>query len=309
LFQEVARFAYKAAIIATMDNYDLIVCHDWMTVEAALNAKHVLHKPICLHIHATEHDRTGGHPNQFIYDLEKTGMEKADMIIANSFVTKDNCVKDYGINPDKIVPIHLAIENCQFVPKLEILPEQKKEKYVLFIARLTMQKGPEYFLQAAKLAAEFDPALRFIMAGGGDSFERMIHLAADMGLADKVFFTGFLDEQKARDAFNMADLFVMTSIAEPFGLTVLEAIRSGIPCIIPKNSGIAEILTHVIKVDFWDVREFANNIVAVLRHPVLHHELKLNSFRESENITWEKTAKKTYEVYRSLVKEREKVCA
>lgn len=303
LFQEVARFAYRAGVLAAMDNYDLIVCHDWMTVDAALVAQRRINKPICLHMHATEFDRTGGNPNQLIYDIERKGMWAADLIIANSNITKENCSRFYDIDPNKIIPIHLAIENEEY--NLQDKSDFKKGKTVLFIARLTIQKGPEYFIKAAKIASDFDPELRFIMAGDGDCFTRMMHLAADLGIADKIFFTGFLNEAQAREVFKMADLFVMTSIAEPFGLTVLEAIRSGVPCVIPNNSGIAEILSHVIKIDFWDVNELANSIVSILKYPVLHQELRDNSYRETEHITWEKTAQRTIDVYRRLVREKE----
>jgi glycosyltransferase involved in cell wall biosynthesis len=299
LFEEVARFAFRAGLIATLDNYDLIVCHDWMTVDAALHAQAMIHKPICLHMHATEFDRTGGHPNQLIYDIELRGMQRANLIIANSNFTKQNCVNHFGIDPQKIIPVHLAVEQEDY--KMDESRFQRRTKNVLFIARLTVQKGPEYFVRAAKIAADFDPELRFIMAGDGDSFGRMMHLAADLGIADKIFFTGFLNEKQAQEIFRMADLFVMTSVAEPFGLTVLEAIRSGVPCIIPNNCGTAEILNHVIKIDFWDVNELANNIVSVMRYPVLHQELRDNSYRESENITWENTARRTMEVYNRLV--------
>lgn len=307
LFEEVARFAFRAGLIATLDNYDLIVCHDWMTVDAALHAQAIIHKPVCLHMHATEFDRTGGHPNQFIYDIELRGMRRADLIVANSNFTKDNCVNHFGIDPNKIIPVHLAVEHEDY--KMDESRFQRRTKNVLFIARLTVQKGPEYFVRAAKLALEFDPDLRFIMAGDGDSFTRMIHMAADLGISDKIFFTGFLNEKQAQEVFRIADLFVMTSVAEPFGLTVLEAIRSGVPCIVPKTCGTAEILSHVIKIDFWDVNELANNIVSIMKYPVLHQELRDNSYRESASITWENTAQRTLEVYNRLVPKGELVYA
>jgi len=234
-------------------------------------------------------------------------MQRANYIVANSNITKENCVKYFGIDPNKITAVHLAVEHSDF----QLTEQQfvRRGKNVLFIARLTIQKGPEYFIRAAKIAADFDPELRFIIAGNGDSFTKMMHYAADLGIADKVFFTGFLNEDEAREVFRMADLFVMTSVAEPFGLTVLEAIRSGVPCIIPKNAGIAEILSHVIKIDFWDVDELANSIVSVMKYPVLHQELRDNSYRETADITWERTAQRTLDVYNMLVPKGELVHA
>ncbi|MBU0581206.1 MAG: glycosyltransferase family 4 protein [Candidatus Margulisbacteria bacterium] len=307
LFHEVARFAARAAIVAQSDNFDLIVCHDWMTIDAALNAQRILHKPIALHIHATEFDRTGGHPHQLIYDIEKKGMYLADIIIANSIITKRNCVMHYGVPDEKVIPIHLGINKEDYKRKEPEWPNQSK--VVLFLARMTLQKGPEYFLHAAKLALQFDPEIKFIMAGEGDFLTKMLHLAADLGIANKVFFTGHLNEKEAKEVYQMTDLFVMTSIAEPFGLTPLEAVRSGVPCIVPRTAGVSEIMSHVIKVDFWDVNELANSIVAVLKHPHLHQELINNSYQESEFFTWENTAKNTMEIYAQVLRNKEKVYA
>lgn len=299
LFQEVARFARRAAAVAMQEDFDLIVCHDWMTVDAGLLAKSISGKPLSMHIHATEFDRTGGNPNQRIYDIEKRGLEQADQIIANSFITRENCINHFNISPEKIVPVHLAIDQENYDKKNQPL---QREKYVLFLARMTIQKGPEYFLKAAQLALKFDPNIRFIMAGSGHDLPRMIHLAADLGISHKVAFTGALNSKKAREAYRIADLFVMTSVAEPFGLTILEAVRSGIPCIAPKTAGISEIMTHIIKVDFWDIYDLANNIVSVLKYPVLHEELKNNSYQESNSITWKKTAQKTMDAYKKIAR-------
>ena len=303
LFQEVHDYALKAEHIAKKYDFDLIVAHDWMTFEAAVRIKKLTGKPYCAHIHATEFDRTGGNCNQLIYGLEYQGMHAADMIVANSHITKENCIKHFGIPAHKIVPVHLAIDKDEVSSAKESLPLNKKpgEKIVLFLGRLTMQKGPEYFLQAAAKAAKFYPQVRFIMAGNGEKMNDLIELASKLKISDKVFFTGFLQGEDIRKVLKMADLFILSSVAEPFGLVVLEAIKADVPCIISKTAGVAEILHHVLKVDYWDTLEMTNQMVNILKHNSLATELQANASLEAEEYTWDWTARRTLQVYDQLV--------
>lgn len=303
LFQEVNDYALKAEYIARRHTFDLIVAHDWMTFEAAVRIKKLTGKPYCAHIHATEFDRTGGNCNQLIYDLEYRGMHQADMIIANSHITKENCIRHFGIPSHKIVPVHLAIDKDEVSSDNIPLTINKKpgEKIVLFLGRLTMQKGPEYFLQAAAKTAKFYPQVRFIMAGNGEKMNSLIELAAHLHISDKVFFTGFLQGEDIRRVLKMSDLFVLSSVAEPFGLVVLEAIKANVPCIVSKTAGVAEILHHVFKVDHWDTMEMANQIVNILKYDSLAQEMEKNASTEAETYTWDWTARRTLQVYEQLV--------
>lgn len=303
LFQEVNDYAFKAEYIAKRHDFDLIVAHDWMTFEAAVRIKKQTGKPYCAHIHATEFDRTGGNINQLIYDLERRGMHEADMVIANSHITKENCIKYYDVPASKIVPVHLAIDKEEVASETVSLPLNKKpgEKVVLFLGRLTMQKGPEYFLQAAAKAAKFYPQVKFIMAGNGEKMNALIEMASHLHISDKVFFTGFLQGEDIRRVLKMADLFILSSVAEPFGLVVLEAIKADVPCIVSKTAGVAEILHHVFKVDHWDTMEMANQMVNIFKYNSLAKEMATNASTEAEVYTWDWTARRTLQVYEQLV--------
>jgi glycosyltransferase involved in cell wall biosynthesis len=303
LLQEVYEYAIKAERIALQYDFDLIVAHDWMTFEAAVRIKHLTGRPFCAHIHATEFDRTGGNVNQLIYELEKLGLAEAEMIIANSHFTKDECIRYFNIDPRKIAPIHLAIDKDEVAGEHSDFDVAKSgnEKFVLFLGRLTMQKGPEYFLRSAAKAVKFYPDLRFIVAGHGEKFSALVELASALKIADKVFFTGFLQGEDIRRVLQKADLFVMSSVTEPFGLVTLEAIKANVPCIVSKTSGVSEILNHVFKVDFWDTSEIANQMVAIMRYPSLAQTMRENAAREAEAYTWSWTAKRTAQVYERLL--------
>ena len=303
LLQEVYEYAVKAEKIAISYDFDLIVAHDWMTFEAAVRIKRLTGKPFCAHIHATEFDRTGGSVNQLIYDLEKLGLDEADMVVANSHFTKDGCIKYFQTNPRKIIPIHLAMDKDEVSSEYSDfdVPKSGNEKFVLFLGRLTMQKGPEYFLRAAAKAAKFCPDLRFIVAGSGEKFSALVELASHLKISAKVFFTGFLQGDDICRVLGKADLFVMSSVTEPFGLVALEAIKANVPCIVSKTSGVSEILSHVLKTDFWDTQEMANQIVNVMRYPSLSQTMRENAMREAEAYTWSWTAKRTAQVYAQML--------
>jgi glycosyltransferase involved in cell wall biosynthesis len=303
LFQEVHDYSIKAEYVASQYDFDLIVAHDWMTFEAAVRIKKKTGKPLCVHIHATEIDRTGANVNQLIYDLERLGLHEADVVIANSRLTKQNCVMHFGVDPQRIIPIHLAIDNDEVNhDHLDGLMEKKPgEKFVLFLGRITMQKGPEYFLRAAAKALKVFPNIKFIMAGSGEKLDAMKMLVQQLKIEDNVLFPGFLQGDEIRQLLKVSDLFVLSSVSEPFGLVVLEAIKAGLPCIISKTTGVSEILDHVLKVDFWDTREMANKIVACLKYETLATVLRDYATKEADKYNWNWTAKRTLAVYEALL--------
>ena len=290
------RYAKLARQIGLEEDFDIIHAHDWMTYPAGIAVAEATGKPLVVHIHSTEFDRSGKHVNQMNYDIERQGFVYADNVIAVSCLTRDILINRYEISEDKISVVYNAIEHDGgFV---HIPPVSKKlEKTVLFLGRITMQKGPEYFLTAAKKVLEVMDNVKFIMAGSGNLFRHTIELAARMGIGHKVFFTGFLRGENVNMAFRQADLFVMPSVSEPFGLVPLEALRNNVPVIISKQSGVAEVLTHALKVDFWDVDEIANKIIAVLKYPPLNMTLRNYSNYEVRKLRWEDAAAKCAAIY------------
>ncbi len=295
LFQEVERYALQAASIAKNEDFDIIHCHDWMTYKAGINAKKISGKKLIAHIHATEFDRSGGNPNPHVYQIEKAGFEAADKIIAVSRYTKSIVMRNYGIHSGKIEVVHNAVDHKTY--NQGSFNIRKIDKLVLFLGRVTLQKGPDYFIQAARKVSEKIPNTKFVMAGDGDMLPRMIDFAAHLGIADKILFTGMIKHEDADKLYKMADLYIMPSVSEPFGITTLEAIKNGTPVIISKQSGVSEVITHALKVDFWDINEMANKIIAALTYSPLHETLKENSSMEVHQISWENSAKKILEVY------------
>jgi glycogen(starch) synthase len=302
LFQEVYRYSEKAKHIAADEKFDIIHCHDWMTYPAGMKAKELTKKPLVLHIHATEFDRTGGNVNQIVYEIEREGFNAADKILAVSNFTKEKVVNNYGIDPAKVEVVHNAVEFSEPIQD-EDFGIKRHDRIVLFLGRITLQKGPEYFLYAAKKALEVEKNLKFVVVGTGDMEAFMIDKAVELGIADKVLFAGFLRGKDIDRAYKMADLYVMPSVSEPFGLTPLESMRNGTPVIISKQSGVSEVITHCLKVDFWDIHEMANQIVAVLRYQELHHCLREHGSLEVRKFNWNQPASKCIEVYHRLVGE------
>jgi len=300
LFQEVERYALRARKIALNEDFDVIHAHDWMTYKAGIEAKKATGKPLVVHIHATEFDRTGGNGvNQYVYDIEKEGFEAADVICAVSNFTKNKLVEHYGINPGKIHVVHNAVEFTNFdehVPKIA-----DNEKVVLFLGRITLQKGPDYFVEAAKKVLEKDPNVKFIVAGSGDMLPKMIEMVAERGLSRKMLFAGFLRGKDIDRAYKMADLYVMPSVSEPFGITPLEAMRNGTPVLISKQSGVSEVIQNCLKVDFWDIDEMANKILAVLKYAPLHTCLKEEGCREVLKFNWDEPAQKCIDAYNKAI--------
>ncbi|MBI2653256.1 glycosyltransferase family 4 protein [Candidatus Woesearchaeota archaeon] len=302
LFEEVARYTLAAEKIAEEEDFDVIHCHDWMTFGAGIRAKRKKKKPLVLHVHATELDRTGGHQvNQYVYDMERYGMSKADKIIAVSNFTKNKIVTHYGIRPEKIAVVHNAVDVPHHYND-ENFEIRKNDKIVLFLGRVTLQKGPDYFVHAARKVLEREKNVKFVIAGTGDMEARMIEKAAELGISDKVLFAGFLHPDDVERAYKMADVYVMPSVSEPFGITALEAMKNKTSVIVSKQSGVSEVIRHCLKVDFWDVNEISNKIIALLRYKPLHETLKENAYFEVGKFNWDVPAEKCIKVYNEVMR-------
>ncbi len=302
LLNEIQRYAQIASIIAQNENFDVVHAHDWMTYPAGLAVARKTKKPLVTHIHSTEFDRSGESVNQAVYDIERRGLHGADQIIAVSNLTRNIVMSRYGVAPNKVRTVYNAIEH-----KLRYNGAQQKksdEKIVLFLGRITMQKGPEYFIATAKKVLDHMDNVKFLMAGSGDMYRRVIEMAAEMGIGHKVLFTGFLQGREVDRIYQMADLFVMPSVSEPFGLTPLEALRNNVPVLISKQSGVSEVLRNALKVDFWDINEMANKILAVLRHPPLRDTLQKCGNYEVRKFSWKDAARECINVYKQVLAAR-----
>ena len=301
LIAEVVRYAKAAGAIAKSQSFDVIHAHDWMTVLAGLYAKEVSKKPLILHIHSLEFDRSGEHVNRDIFYIERYGMVSADHIIAVSHYTKNLIVSRYGIDPEKISVVHNAVSRTE-APNIYHVGRSPDKKIVLFLGRITFQKGPDYFVEAAAKVLEKLPEVTFVMAGAGDMMPRMIERVAELGIGKNFHFTGFLKGDEVEQIFTMSDLYVMPSVSEPFGISPLEAMIYDIPVIISRQSGVSEILHHALTVDFWDVDEIANKIIAILRYPSLVAEIVERSRDELRKVRWEYAGEKIVDAYRHVLK-------
>lgn len=290
------RYAHLVLNLCATEEFDVIHAHDWMTYPAGMALARLTGKPLVAHIHSTEFDRSGVHVNQQVYDIERRGMHAAIAVIAVSQLTRSICVHRYGLPAEKIRVVYNGVDLEPFGSGA-VAEVNPKDRIVLFLGRITMQKGPEYFVAAAKRVLEKIDNVKFLVAGSGDMARRMIELAAEMGIGHKVLFTGFLRGHDVKRIFSMADCYVMPSVSEPFGIAPLEAMSHDVPVIISKQSGVSEVLTHALKVDFWDVDEMANKIVAVLRHPPLSQTLREHGALELRKLTWDGAAAKCVQVY------------
>jgi glycosyltransferase involved in cell wall biosynthesis len=299
LMGQVHRYASLAQRLARHETFDVVHAHDWMTYPAGMAVADASGKPMIAHVHSTEFDRSGEHPNQDVYDIERKGMARADRVVCVSHLTANIVQHRYGVPKGKIDVVYNAVESNG--NGFQMTPIGRNEKIVLFLGRVTMQKGPEYFLKAAKKVVEKYDKVRFVIAGSGDMIRQCIQLAADLRLGRFVTFTGFLQGQDVEKIFQMADLYVMPSVSEPFGIAPLEALSHNVPVIISKQSGVSEVLTHVLKVDFWDTEEMANKILAVLRHEPLQRTLRQQAQFELSKLSWRDSAQKLKDVYARLV--------
>ena len=300
LMDEVKRYALIAAQVAAEQEFDIIHAHDWLTYEAGISAKKVSGKPLVVHMHATEFDRSGEHVNQQVYDIERRGMEAADRVIAVSNLTRNVIIEKYGIDPAKVVTVHNAVEPND---KQEFFGLERgvKEKIVTFLGRITFQKGPEYFVEAAYKVLQKDDNVRFVMAGSGDMMNKMIKRVAELKIATKFHFTGFLKGSEVDQMFALSDVYVMPSVSEPFGISPLEAMRSHVPVVISRQSGVSEVLNHALKVDFWDIDALADSIYGLLHYDGISKMFKSLGKVEVDNMKWDNASAKVKDVYQELL--------
>ena len=299
LMTEIHNFSVVGEHIAGSNKFDVIHAHDWLTFPAGILARKITGKPLVVHVHATDFDRSGGNANPDVYKIEKAGMEAADKIITVSDHTRNIVRQKYGIDTSKIVTVHNGVEpfnvstnknNCQ----------NKKVRTVTFLGRITLQKGPRYFVEVAQKVLEKMDNVQFVMAGSGDMLNPMLDLVNQSKLSDKFLFPGFLKGNQVREMLCNSDIFIMPSVSEPFGICPLEAMYCNVPAIISLQSGVSEVVNHVVKVDFWDTDAMADAVYSILKRPVLKRMLIRNGAKEVRKVSWDKTAFKIINVYEQV---------
>ena len=300
LMEEVSRYAMVAGAIAAEQEFDVIHAHDWLTYYAGIAAKRVSGKPLVIHVHATSFDRgSADNIDTRVYGIERQGMLEADKVITVSDLTRNIVINKYGIDPAKVVTVHNAVD---FSGREKIdVDRGVKDKVITFLGRITFQKGPEYFIEAAAKVLKVCPNTRFVMAGSGDMMNRCVRYVAKLGIADRFYFTGFLRGDDVQKMFALSDVYVMPSVSEPFGISPLEAMKTDVPTIISKQSGVAEVLKYAIKVDFWDVNALADAMYGLLNYPALSHLAAEKGREEVDNLKWDSAALKVKRVYESAV--------
>ncbi len=302
MFHEVQRYAAAVVRLALKEDFDVVHAHDWMTYPAGIAVAAATGRGFIVHVHSTEFDRSGENVNQAIYDIEREGMHAADKVIAVSHLTRNIIIGRYGVVGEKVEVVYNGVDqNGETKAAFNNVGIGGDEKIVLFLGRITMQKGPEYFLMAAKKVLDVIDNVKFVMAGSGDMMHRTIEMAAEMGIGHKVLFTGFLHGRDVAKVYEMADLYVMPSVSEPFGIAPLEALNHDVPVLISKQSGVAEVLNHALKVDFWDVTEMANKIIAVLKYPPLQMTLREHGNFEVRKLKWKDSARKCIQIYEDVM--------
>jgi glycosyltransferase involved in cell wall biosynthesis len=300
LLQEIYKYSLVAEVIARDNEFDVIHAHDWLAYPAGIAAKRVSGKPLVIHVHATDFDRSGGSVNPQVYAMEKEGMDAADKIITVSNLTRSIVIEKYNIDPDKVVTVYNAVEPLSQEEKIK-LKKGVDEKIVTFLGRITMQKGPEYFVEAANLVLQKMNNVRFVMAGSGDMMNAMVKRAAELKIADRFHFTGFLKGDDVFDMFRMSDVFVMPSVSEPFGIVPLEAMQSNVPVIISYQSGVSEILRYAIKIDYWDTYAMADAIYGLINYPALHTMFKEHGKAEVDSLLWKNSARQVRDIYLEVI--------
>ncbi len=309
LLNEVYRYGIHAKDIARNHSFDIIHAHDWLSFPAGVAAKEASGKPLVVHIHATEFDRTGGQGvNEQVYAIERAGMEAADRVIAVSGMTKEIIVRHYGIDKKKVDVVHNGIEaedwqeETNTVFDLERLREAGY-RIALFVGRITIQKGPDYFIRLAHRVVSLRPRTIFVFAGSGDMEAQMVHEAARYGIAQNVLFAGFVRGRELAGLYRAADALIMPSVSEPFGITALEAMHHGTPTIVSKQAGVSESSAHMLTADFWDIDEMTDKLIAILDYAPLQRTLQENGKRDVARITWTEAARKCLEVYRNVLQD------
>ena len=302
LLEEVSRYAQVGGTIAMQNEFDVIHAHDWLTYLAGIAAKELTGKPLVVHVHATSFDRgSDDMVDSRVYAIEKRGMEAADCVVTVSDLTRNIVINRYGIDPAKVVTVHNAVD---FSGRDDIKVKRAvSDKIVTFLGRITFQKGPEYFIEAAAKVLKRTPHVRFVMAGSGDMMNKAIRQVARLGISDRFHFTGFLRGKEVQKMFALSDVYIMPSVSEPFGISPLEAMRSNVPAIISHQSGAAEVLKYALKVDFWDVDAMADDIYALLQYPALARFATKQGYDEVNELKWNGATAKLKKVYESVVKQ------
>lgn len=300
LIEEISNYEAVASVLAHQLEFDVIHSHDWLTYPAGVFAKHISGKPLVIHVHATDFDRSRGQVNPTVYNIEKRGMDEADHIITVSNLTRNIVIEKYHQDPRKVTTVHNAVEPLSDAGTFTKTP--RKDKVVTFLGRITMQKGPEYFVEAAHRVLQKTKDVRFVMAGSGDMMNAMIDLVAKRNIADRFHFTGFLKGRQVHEMLAESDVYIMPSVSEPFGISPLEAMQIGTPTIISKQSGCAEILSHAIKTDYWDIDAMADAIYSIVKNPAMHRSLSELGLVEVNNIRWEDAGHKVRAIYESVMK-------
>lgn len=299
LLEEISNYEAVVSVLAHQLDFDIIHSHDWLTYPAGNFAKQISGKPLVVHVHATDFDRSRGNVNPVVYDIEKRGMDAADHIITVSNLTRRTVIEKYHQHPSKVTTVHNAVEPLKDADSFTKTP--RKDKIVTFLGRITMQKGPEYFVEAAHSVLQRTKDVRFVMAGSGDMMNAMIALAAQRRIADRFHFTGFLRGREVHNMLAESDVYIMPSVSEPFGISPLEAMQVGTPTIISKQSGCAEILTHAIKTDYWDIDGMADAIYSIVKYPAMYKSLRELGRDEVNKITWYDAGLKVRSIYNKVL--------
>ncbi len=299
LVEEISNYDEVASVLARQLDFDIIHSHDWLTYPAGVTAKRLSGKPLVIHVHATDFDRSRGNVNPIVYSIERRGMDEADHIMCVSNLTRQTVIEKYGQDPNKVSTVHNAVEPLAH-PE-EFVKHPRKDKLVTFLGRITMQKGPEYFVEAAARVLEKTDGVRFVMAGSGDMMNQMIDLVAKRGIADKFHFPGFMRGRQVQEILADSDVYIMPSVSEPFGISPLEAMQVGCPSIISHQSGCAEILNHAIKTDYWDIDAMADAIYAIVKYPAMYKSLSELGREEVNNIRWYDAGLKVRKIYDKVI--------
>ena len=301
LLDEIRNYSAVAAVVARSEQFDIIHSHDWLTYPAGVRAKQITGKPLVIHVHATDFDRSRGNVNPTVYGIEKYGMDMADHIITVSNLTRNTVINNYHIDPRKVTTVHNAVAPLSDEIKAIQPVKNPKNKVVTFLGRITMQKGPEYFVEAAYRVLQRDPNVKFVMAGGGDKMMEIMHHVVYRNMADRFLFTGFLKGKEVYKMLKSSDVYVMPSVSEPFGISPLEAMQCGVPSIISKQSGCAEILNNLIKVDYWDIEAMADAIYSIINNDALYDFFHVEGKKEVDEIKWEYAALKLRNIYNMVL--------
>ena len=302
LHEEINNYSIVAGVIARQQEFEIIHSHDWLTYPAGIHAKQVSGKPLVIHVHATDFDRSRGNVNPTVYAIEKNGMDHADHIMCVSELTRQTVIHKYFQDPKKVSTVHNAVSPLSQEIQ-DIVPNKNpKEKVVTFLGRITMQKGPEYFVEAAAMVLQRTRNVRFVMAGSGDMMDQMIRLAAERGIADRFHFPGFMKGKQVYEVLKASDVYIMPSVSEPFGISPLEAMQCSVPSIISKQSGCAEILEKCIKTDYWDIHAMADAIYSIFTYPAMYEYLRDEGKKEVDEIKWENVGYKVRGIYDEVIK-------